>query len=186
MDRKLEGIEMAEINIVEDVLREYYAQQRSIYGYIYSATRDYHATQDIFQEVAIAITRKAHTYDTSRPPLPWFFGIARYEILSWLRARGKKPVHVSFDVLNECFGEEDRAHAGTTEVSLREQALKSCIEKLPPKQRSIIDLRYSEKLSCDRIAESVNQSIQSIYAIVKRLKISLRDCVTTRLEQELS
>lgn len=175
---------MAETNPVEGLLREYYARQRAICGYIYSATRDYHATQDIFQEVAITITRKAETYDPSRPPLPWFFGIARYEILSWLRARGKKPTHVSFDILEECFGEEDRPHAGTSEVSVREQALKSCIEKLPPKQRSIIDLRYSERLSCDRIAESVNQSIQSVYAIIKRLKLSLRDCVSTRLEQE--
>jgi len=177
---------MAETNVVEELLREYYTQRRLINGYIYSAIRDYHATQDVFQEVAIAVTRKADTYDPARPALPWFFGIARFEILAWFRAHGKKPVHVSFDVLEDCFGEEDRAYAGASEVSLREQALKSCIEQLPPKQRSIIDLRYTKKLSCDRIAESVNQSIQSVYAIIKRLKLSLRDCVSARLEQELS
>ncbi len=177
---------MAETTIVEDLLREYYANQRKVYGYIYSAVRDYHATQDIFQEVAIAITRKADTYDTARPALPWFFGIARFEILSWLRTRGKQPTHVSFDVLDECFGELDSSFSDSSEVSLREQALKTCIEGLPEKQRSILDLRYRKKLSCDRIAVSVNQSIQSIYAVVKRLKVALRDCVSSRLEQELS
>lgn len=177
---------MAENNIVEELLREYYAQQRMITGYIYSATRDYHATQDIFQEVAIAVTRKADTFDRSRPPLPWFFGIARFQVLSWMRANGKKPTHVSFDVLDECFGEMDPAFTRTTEESMRERALKTCIEKLPPKQRSIIDLRYRQMLSCDHIAESVSQSIQSIYSIVKRLKRSLRDCVSARMEQEMS
>jgi len=177
---------MAETNIVEDLLREYYANQRQVYGYIYSGVRDYHATQDIFQEVAIAITRKADRYDPARPALPWFFGIAHFEILNWLRARGKQPAHVSFDVLDECFGEMDPSFAVTADLSLREQALKTCIEGLPEKQRSIIDLRYSKKQSCDRIATSVNQSIQSIYAVIKRLKVALRDCVSTRLEQELS
>ena len=75
---------------------------------------------------------------------------------------------------------------GTIPDQTREQALRTCIEKLPPKQRSIVDLRYRKKLSCDRIAESVDQSIQSVYAILKRIKLSLRDCVTTQLEQEPS
>ena len=44
---------MSEITQIEALLRVFHAKRALLRGYIFSATRDYHATEDILQEIAI-------------------------------------------------------------------------------------------------------------------------------------
>ncbi|VGO17554.1 ECF RNA polymerase sigma factor SigD [Pontiella desulfatans] len=166
---------------IEALLRRFYANQGKLRGYVFSATRDYHATEDILQEVAIVVAKKASTYDTGRPALPWFMGIARNQIQRFYRSKGREAGHVSFELLEDflpLFSSFDNE-----QISDRQVALKGCVEKLPAKQRRIMQLRYVEELDCSQISKTIGNSIQGIYALLKRMKTGLRKCVEFQLQQ---
>lgn len=166
---------------LEALMRQYYAAQDRLRGYVFSATRDYHATEDILQEVAIAVATQASSFDPERPAQPWFIGIARNQLLRWFREQGGRGLAVSIDVLEGCLPE----YAAFSEPALssRQVALKRCLGRLPGGQRRIIRLRYEDGLNCNQIASRVNRSIQSIYATLKRVKRALKECIEARIMQ---
>src|SRR5229473_5559295 len=49
-------------------------------------------TEDLVQEVLIAVHTRRHTYDVSQPFTPWLYGIARYKFLDYLR-RTRSSMH---------------------------------------------------------------------------------------------
>jgi RNA polymerase sigma-70 factor (ECF subfamily) len=57
----------------------------------------------------------------------------------------------------------------------------SCGEKLPDEARAVITGRYGEDLSCEQLAEQVGRSVQGVYSMLKRLRVSLARCVQQRL-----
>ena len=163
-------------------MRCYFAEQGRLRGYVFSATRDYHATEDILQEIAIVVATKAPSYQPDGSPLPWFLGIAKNHVRRWYREVGRQSRNISIDLLDECLP----AFAGfdAHSISDRQAALRQCLGQLPAGQRQIVDLRYEGGLACEQIAGRVDRSIQSVYALLKRVKAVLRDCVESRIIQE--
>ena len=45
-------------------------------------------TEDVVQDILIAVHLKRHTWDATRPIGPWISGIARYKIIDNMRRRG--------------------------------------------------------------------------------------------------
>ncbi|MDF7826635.1 sigma-70 family RNA polymerase sigma factor [Pontiellaceae bacterium B12227] len=172
---------MSEAVQLESLLRRFYANQGKLRGYVFSATRDYHATEDILQEIAIVVAKKASVYDAARPALPWFMGIARNQIQRHYRAKGKEASNVSYELLEDfvpLFASYEKE-----EITERQVALKKCVEKLPQKQRHIMQMRYVEELDCSQISKTIGRSIQGIYGLLKRMKNGLRKCVEFQLQQ---
>ena len=172
---------MSESVQIETLMRRFYASQGKLRGYVFSATRDYHATEDILQEIAIVVAKKASVYDKERPALPWFMGIARNQIHRFYRTRGKESVNVSFELLEDCmpcFSSYENEN-----ISERQAALRKCVDRLPEKQRRIMQMRYVEELDCSQISKTIDRSVQGIYGLLKRMKAGLRKCVEFQLRQ---
>ena len=53
-------------------------------------------SEDIVQEVLLAVHLKRHTWDANAPFAPWLFAIARNKLIDWLRRRGRR-VFVNID-----------------------------------------------------------------------------------------
>lgn len=164
----------------ERLLRQFYAQQSKLRGYIFSATRNYHATEDILQSVAIVTAQKSSSYDFDKNPAPWFIGIAKNHIKKWYTSQGRNSRNVSLDILEECIS--DYSNFESDLIANRREALNTCIGKLPSKQKEVVRLRYMHDKSCHTIAEELKRPIQGIYSLLKRLKLELRKCVEFRLK----
>lgn len=173
---------MSEDAKIETLMRQFYAEQGKLKGYLFAATRDYHATEDLLQEIAIVVATKASTFDFERAALPWFIGIARNQIQRWLREQGRQARNINIDVLADCLP-EFAAFSGD-KLSSRQVALRKCLGLLPAGQREIVSLRYEGGLGCDQIADRAHRSIQSIYALLKRVKLALKSCVESQVLQE--
>ena len=150
-------------------------------GYIFSAIRDYYAAEDILQEIAILVTKKASDFDFDRPVAPWLTGIAKMYIRRWFQQSARRPNHISFDMLDQCLAEHHVFES--SELLQREAILADCLGNLPSQQRRIMSLRYEGGVSCDLISKKLNRSVQSIYSTIKRLKIVLRECIDTKHER---
>lgn len=171
---------MDESEQIEQLLLQFYAEQDRIRGYVFAGTRNYHATEEILQSVAIVVAQKAATYDAARPPFPWFMGIARNKILKWYSSGKREAGTVSFDVLDECIPHMQSFDSET--LSNRQHALMQCMERLPEKQKKIVELRYLDNHDCSQVAAQLGRSVQSIYSLLKRLKLGLRKCIDVQLQ----
>ena len=87
------------------MLAEFCRHQGMLKGYIFSAIRDYYAAEDILQEIAILVTKKASDFDFDRPVAPWLTGIAKMYIRRWFQQSARRPNHISFDMLDQCLAE---------------------------------------------------------------------------------
>ena len=89
------------------------------------------SSEDIVQEILLAVHLKRHTWDPSAPFGPWLFAIARNKLIDALRRKGRR-VFVDIDDFAEVLaGEPEKETASAREVDQH-------LAGLPPKQRDVV------------------------------------------------
>ena len=75
-------------------------------------------SEDIVQDILLAVHLKRHTWDSEAPFAPWLFAIARNKLIDALRKRGRR-VFVNIDDFTETLpGEVPEETASASEVSV--------------------------------------------------------------------
>ena len=69
--------------------------QGQLLGYIYSLVRNLDDADDLFQQTSLVLWDKFDQYDPSRTFAAWACGVARYEVLNFLRARSRDRLYFS-------------------------------------------------------------------------------------------
>src|SRR3954466_9630346 len=88
-------------------------------------------SEDIVQDVLLAVHLKRHTWDSSAPFAPWLFAIARNKLIDALRRRGRR-VFVNIDDFAETLPEQPAAEtASPTEIAAQ-------LNALPARQREVL------------------------------------------------
>ena len=80
-------------------------------------------SEDIVQDILLAVHLKRHTWDANAPFAPWLFAIARNKLIDALRRRGRR-VFVNIDDFAETIPSEPAAEtAPASEVAAQLQSL---------------------------------------------------------------
>src|SRR5262245_6473811 len=88
-------------------------------------------SEDIVQEILLAVHLKRHTWDANAPFAPWLFAIARNKLIDALRRRGKR-VFVNIDDFAETLADAPAAEtASPSEVAAQ-------LNSLPARQRDVL------------------------------------------------
>jgi RNA polymerase sigma-70 factor (ECF subfamily) len=88
-------------------------------------------SEDIVEDILLAVHLKRHTWDVSAPFAPWLFAIARNKLIDALRRRGRR-VFVNIDDFAEVLpGEAPTETASAGEVAAQ-------LQSLPPRQRDVL------------------------------------------------
>lgn len=88
-------------------------------------------TEDVVQEILIAVHLKRQTWDESRPVGPWLYTIARYKTIDNLRRRGSR-VEVPVEDLADVLAAEAGPEPG------REGDVSRSLATLPERQRDVV------------------------------------------------
>src|ERR1700754_4008583 len=88
-------------------------------------------SEDIVQDILLAVHLKRHTWDANAPFAPWLFAIARNKLIDALRRRGRR-VFVNIDDFAETLPSEPAAET----VPANEVA--AHLAGLPPRQRDVL------------------------------------------------
>jgi RNA polymerase sigma-70 factor (ECF subfamily) len=149
-------------------------------GYLLVCVRNHADAEDLFQEVSLAVTKSAGDLRNGEGFMPWAREIARRRVLAHYR-KSKRLTPMDPDLVTrmaETAAELDR----TRYIPERVEALHSCLEELPLESRRLINLRYENyQRPVETIAEQFGRSVQATYAILKRSRLILRECVTRKL-----
>lgn len=131
--------------------------------------------QDIAQETFIKAYNALHTYQSSYHFAAWLYRIASNNCIDFHRR--KKVMHVS---LNQNFGDgeeeemeiEDSSYVPDIDILHKERkdALKRAADSLPENYRTIMNLRHSQDMDYNQIAEKMNIPLGTVKAHLFRAR----------------
>lgn len=144
-----------------------------VYAFALKRLHDTAESEDVVQEVFIAVSRSLSSFSGESPLLSWIFGIARNKVNR--RFRKERPI---FETLE---GEASRQVESTRPAVDREvearRMLTLCEEMiasaLTPLQRRIFHLKYFRRQSIHSIAVALGKSEDAVKANLYRMRRSL-------------
>lgn len=150
--------------------------QRSITSIALSIVKDLDASEDIAQQVFIAIWQQLPTLQNPASFLPWARQITRHRAFSYLRDNRVKQRLNSEDaelLLAECSTHEMLCE--TLEKSQQNTITAYFIEQLPPDSREIVLLYYREEQNSRQVAELLGLSEANVRKKLQRVRELLKE-----------
>lgn len=167
---------------VELVQRLFLKHAGVLQGFVAGLVPDLNSAEDVLQEVFLIVIRQADKFRPGSEFLPWVRGIAYLKCLEHYRSRKTGPRPLDGRTLEAVITANRETGDSWT---MRREALFSCLEKLPPKARDIIQLRYSEDLlSVREIAGRLSWNTHAVEVALTRARKWLRECTQRRLVGE--
>ena len=166
-----------------------------LFNFICHCLGDYDLACDVSQQVFLQLYISMPTLRTGEPLKAWLFQVARNRCLDELRR--KRAIH--FSELESGNDEDDLAPLAIMpdtrplpeEIAERhdlQSSLRSAIEALPPKFRSVVLLRYAGQLSFSEIGKTLNMPEATAKTYFQRARPLLRNALASqwRPQQEAS
>ncbi|MDP6354490.1 MAG: sigma-70 family RNA polymerase sigma factor [Planctomycetota bacterium] len=165
----------------DEFLRRLLRAEGDLKAFIGSIVRDYHAREDLFQEMASLCWKKFGDYDTSRPFGAWARGIAANLVKKHLSRIQRFPAFLEPGVIEAIAEAFDRTE---NQAESRLQALRQCMKLLPENSQQVLRQRYSDEKRPAEIAQEGNKTRDSVYKSLMRIRQKLHDCVERRMKGE--
>ncbi len=123
-------------------------------------------SEDVVQEILLAVHLKRHTWDANAPFAPWLFAIARNKLIDAMRRRGRR-IFVNIDDFAETIPDEPATEtASPSEVT-------AVLSTLPPRQRDVLQSIAVESTSIKDTAAKFAMSEGAVRVALHRALASL-------------
>lgn len=169
---------MREETLVKNLLQ----YKRVLEGMLFAMTGDAAASEDLYQEMAILMTRKRESADEDCRFVAWGRQIALNLVRDWRKKLARGKVQTLDDDVLEAVATAFESTAESAWDS-RAEALRHCAEKLSEKDRALLRRRYEQSVPVDQLAAELSISRGAVDTSLYRLRRALHDCVEMRLQQ---
>lgn len=153
--------------LVEKLLIENYEKY---YRLAFSYVHHEEDAMDIVQEGAYKAMLKWESLERENFAETWIYRIMLNEIFSFLRKRSRDQERRTDD---DCL-EKMPADVPDDRLSLRE-----ALDRLPPKEKALVELRYFEDLKLEEIAGVLDENLSTVksrlYRTLQKLRITLEE-----------
>lgn len=166
----------------ESVIREFQRDRFRLLAYIRALVGDPLQSEDIFQEVSVVVLQKAEEFIPGRDLAAWCRGIARKLILQEREARRRLRSFEDdriLDLIDVAFVEQEEGDL----LDARRSQIRTCMERLSPSARELLDLRYVSGLSLRQLSERLGRSEAAVQVALSRLRRWLGLCVERCLQE---
>lgn len=157
--------------------------QDRLYAYIVTQIPDYHAANDIRQDVNLALWEKKDEFEPGTNFNAWAYRIAFYQILAYRRDKGRDR-HIFCEELIGMLDQEVRNKASGFEE--RWASLDVCLSGLSEEQRWLINQRYLLGLSLGSLAKVAGRRVGALATAIYRIRNHLRRCITQHIAEDLA
>jgi RNA polymerase sigma-70 factor (ECF subfamily) len=152
--------------------------QGVIKAYILSLLPCLADAEDVLQETFLTVSAKAATFAEGTNFVAWACTIARFKVLE-ARRRLRQPTLLSESAIEAL--SEDVPESGFFEE--RVEAVRRCLDRLAPRARQIVWLRYHGGCSCDDIGKQVGWRAAAVRVALAKARTALRTCVEFQLKR---
>lgn len=155
--------------------------QRRLYLYILAQVPYPTDAEEILQNTNVVTWAKFRQFQIGTNFLAWVTQIANFEILKYRSRKRRDRLQFSDEFLEQVAQE---AVVRTDELERRRSALTQCLQKLKPKDRELIQLRYAPGETGKNLAENLGRPANSVYQSLARVRRTLWECIQRRLAAE--
>lgn len=164
-------------------LRSFTAHEPAVRAHVRRLVPARADADDIMQEISVVLWEK---FDSLLEPAAfkaWAFGVARFEVLAWLRDRGRDRLVLDEEVITK-IAEETTAIEPLLER--QREALEHCMKKVPEDQRALLLQAYQPETSIQTVAQGSGRTVPGFYQWLHRMRQKLLDCIRRALTQEVA
>ena len=175
--------ELSQDERTEEFLHLLNKHERTLSVYVTGLVQPLQDAQDILQDGKIVMWRNFGNFTEGTNFLAWARKILLHQIFAY-RRRAKKHQHAEFneDILLMLDAEMDSEMLEKKWIN-RELALKNCLAKLKPEHREIMEMRYRDEVSIEKISGTSGRSDTAVYQLLFRIRKALFDCVKMELDE---
>lgn len=161
----------------EEIVQSLLSHQLRITSYVRVIVKDLQLAEDIFQEVCVAALKAEAPFDSPDGVVRWAMRVGHNRAIDQVRRRKTQGTVFSTELLGQLAEDwvDHREDASYSEAVYHR--LEACLNKLTPKSRSLLRMRYVEGKAPVHIAVHLKQKIQSVYKAITRAHASLRRCM---------
>jgi RNA polymerase sigma factor (sigma-70 family) len=152
--------------------------QQPVYWLIRRMVFDHEDANDVVQETFVKVWQNLHNFREESKLFTWIYRIASNEALAFLNRR-KARAHVPYEHFANDHGKnlQDDNYFKGDEI---QQKLQLAIQKLPPQQRLIFNMRYYDELKYEEMSRILKLSEGALkasyhHAVKKIEKFVIRD-----------
>lgn len=157
------------------------SHQSTLYGSITALLGGGEGAHDVLQETNIVLLEKAAEYDAARPFAPWALTFARFQALAWRKRQTRDRLVLDDDLFAAV---ADRLATEMVSPNRHLDAIETCLGKLPPESRQLVDARYVAGESVQDMAARLGRSVNVVSVALFRIRKTLLDCVRKALAAE--
>lgn len=153
----------------------------AISAFITSLVRDFRDRDDVLQETAVAVMTSFSRYDRQLPFVAWAIGIARHQVMLYLRKKGRDRLVFDTETVDQL------AAVFAERPGNREQLqfLNDCIQRLDRPSQELCQLRYSLNLKPAAIGERLKMEPNTVAKALQRIRDRLRQCIEFKARTEM-
>ena len=136
-----------------------------LYSYGMKINRDSCVVKDVIQEVFISLYEKRNSLDDLMNVRAYLCRAVRYKLLDQL----KKAPHLSIEEISEeefLLAVKQVQSSDNIEIAKKSSFVQKMLDKLSPRQREIIYLRYFRDMDIEEIVTTIGINKQSIYNLL--------------------
>lgn len=126
--------------------------------------------EDVIQDVLLTVHRVRHTYDPNCPFLPWLMAITHARTIDALRHRGRNQRRETDaeEALSAIAAEDSSEHQDI------QDELAQILDKLPVRQRQIVEQIHLQEMTLAQAASRHNLTISAVKSLLHRAITNLR------------
>lgn len=146
------------------------------YGLAWKTCPDKHEAEDIVQEAFMKLWQNPKSFDPAKGAkfTTWFYRVVLNLALD--RAKKKRPV-TGEEVIMQ-MADYDLLPPEALEERQRQMLLETAIQELPERQRTAINLCYTEGLSNKDAADVMDIGLKALESLLMRAKAGIKDMMT--------
>lgn len=157
------------------------AHQGILFSYIRSLLPDSALVQDVLQETNLVLWRRSEEFEPGTNFVAWACKVAYFQVLAFYRDNKRDLMIFNIELVSMLAKQNEEKLAGSQDV---QQALTSCLAKLPEQSRQLIQKRYAPGGSVQSIAAEQGRSVGAISQMLYRIRQLLQECVQKTLASE--
>ncbi len=165
---------------LELLIRQYLKPIHSfVYRYVGSAPE----AEDITQEVFVRVWRNLKKFDQNKSFKTWIFSIAKNASLDYLKKKKAIPFS-EFDTeeggnrITDTLVDPSPLPQELLERAGMAEMLNAAMERLSPRYRMVLFLRYNDHFNFREIAESLGQSLNTVKSQHRRALVILKNLLS--------
>lgn len=151
--------------------------------YVMSLLANRHDAEDVLQRASVVMWRRFATFEPGSDFIAWATTVAFYEARNFQRLTGRSRLEFDDDLMQTLAAERAQQ---VRQWSPRMEALESCVEKLDPASRDLVESIYTKGMEVAELAQQLSRAPQTLYNKLNFIRRALAECVQRQMAEAAS